>query len=336
MSFVSIGDLSGSLRLQYLNAALRAKGNRLGQEMTTGRAADLTKKSGGALDLIGSLTRSLKMLDTYKIAVTEQASLGHGLQNALQSLQNGVGDLGARLSAGTLGATAISTKSEANSALAGFTTAISALNTTIAGRSLFAGNAFDRPAVVSAAKILDDLRAATAGAKTAGQVEMVVASYFDNPQGGYMSAAYLGSQKTAGPTSVSDTASIEFSVTAARPEIRNILKGLATAALVTRSVFQSDEKLQADVLKSAGKTILASTEGVIQLRATIGGQQARLDKIQSANAARKTGLRLEVNALTSVDPYETATQLQQVQTNLEALYLATSKLSQLTLTRFLR
>lgn len=336
MSFISIGDLSSSMRLRFLNADIKNSIGQLGSELSSGTASDLSKHLGGDLDRLGSINRSLKMVEAYRIWHSEMVSRGVGLQTSLENVQSAIEQTGASTISAANTVTAASLDSAANAALEKFQTVVSSLNSQTGGRSLFSGQAYKSPALVSVADMLDDLETLAVGATTANQVELIILDYFVSTGGGFETSAYLGSTTDPGPVRVSETESAGFSVSANSDEIRASLVGLAEAALLSRGVLSGDLLEQAELLKSAGQSMLSATDGLTTLRAEIGGVEERLTFVGTTLSAQKTALELTLGDMTSIDLYETATRLQNAETSLEALYIATSRLSQLSLSKYLR
>jgi len=336
MNFTSIGDLSNSLRFRYLDNTLKLRANRLGLEVATGKAADITRRVNGRLDSLAQLQHSAKMLKIYRLSGIEMATQGEGMQAALGSIQTSSEKLGQILAVPRGPATAISNSASAGAALSDLRSAVGALNTQVAGRSLFSGVASEKPAVKPADDILDDLVVATASAVTLSDVKTAIDSYFDDPAGGYATSAYLGSTVSNSKVDISDSESVVFSPKASDTKIRNILKGMAAAALVTRGVLAAQPSAQAQLLNDAGKALLSANDGLTSLRASIGAVQERIDLARVSGGARATRVKLSISNLVSIDGYEAATQFQATQSSLEALYITTSRLSQLSLTKYLR
>ncbi len=337
MSFSSIGDLSSSLALRAINNDLKVRQARLSSELASGRVSDLAAQSGGDFGPLGASERWLAMAETYRFTAQEIALRGQALQAALEVVGNQVGEVaGQVLTAGKSGLRP-QIDLAGKAALAGFASVVSALNTRLEGRSLFAGDATRDNAVIPARAILDDLQSRVSGAMDKGQVEQIVKSYFQDPAGGFEATGYQGSPLAGGQTRISENTVVSFDVTALSPEIRDALEGLALASLTTRDVPALNSlTARRDVLLQSSNILLKAGDGITARRAEIGTVQARIDVVQARNAARKTAVETARNALLSADPYETATRLQGIENNLQALYLVTSRLSRMSLVRFLR
>lgn len=336
MRFVSIGDLSGSFRLRYLNANLNRMASNLGSELASGRSQDVAKKLNGAVDQLGSLERSIRMISAYATIAQELESRGAALQNSLQNVTAVAQNTGERMLLAANSSTPTATRTAANLALEGLSSIIGSLNTHVAGQSLFAGQNTDGPALKSATQILDDLETIVAGETDTNQIRALVGDYFHATGGGFETSAFLGTQQSPQKVHISKTDKAGFDVTAAEPALRDTMEGLAIAALLTRGVLDADPAGRSDILSFAGEKLLTAKLGVVTIQAEIGGMEDRIARVQVANAAQQTGLKLMRNDMTLVDSYETASGMQAVEAQLEALYIATSRLSQLSLTKYIR
>ena len=72
------------------------------------------------------------------------------------------------------------------------------------------------------------------------------------------------------------------------------------------------------------------------MRADVGAVQERISETRGRNESNQSVLRIARNAVVSADPYETATRLELVQSQLEALYTITARNRQISLVNFLR
>jgi len=336
MSFLSIGDLSGSLRLRYMNADLKRNANRLTAELASGKTSDVAAKLKGGLDRLGAVSRSAKMIDIYQMAGSELLTRASGLQSALQSVQQITQSSGVKLLAAGTTPTDVEISASSSAAIDGLKSVIGTLNMRLAGRSLFAGRTTDGPALVSADTMISDLQTLTASATTAAQVASLVDTYFNQPGAGFDSSAYLGSQISTGPTRISETETAEIPTSAREPELRRSMQGLAMSALLSRGILANSTSERGNLMKRSGEMLISATDGVIGLQARIGGSQQRIETVLTTNTARKSGLQVIIGQMTGADGYQTATDLKAVETHLEALYISTTRLSRLSLVNYLR
>jgi len=336
MVTANISDLSASFRMRNLNADLQRRSVTLGMELASGQVADISKKINGRLDQLGALNRSVKMKSSYETATTELQNRATVLQSSLSIMQNITESTGVKLLSAATTPTDLAINATSAAAAEGFKTIVGSLNTQLSGRSLYAGTAFDAQAVQPASDILDSLVALTAGATTSTEVIQAVDTYFNQPGGGFEMSGYLGSATSPDPVRISDSEKASIPVTAKDTRLRKTLQSLALASLLNRGVFSGSNTMRAEILKQAGNEVITATGGLISLRAEIGGKQERLDIVATENQAGKVSLKKMLDGMTRADGYETATEFKAVQMRLEALYISTSRLSQLSLVKFLR
>lgn len=212
---------------------------------------------------------------------------------------------------------------------------VSTLNTSSAGRSIFSGAATERPALSNADEILNDLRAAIAGNTTLHDVETAVEQWFDDTNG-FRAAAYTGSDSSIQPFQLAEDEQVAIDLKADDQVFRDLLKGVALAAVAADGVFGLSVESQRELLEHAGTRLLTAKEALTAMQGDIGASEARIDTIGARNAARDTSLQLAKGALLRADPYETATQLEAVQFQLQSLYTITARMSDLSLVNFIR
>lgn len=336
MNFTSIGDLAGSFQLRTMNGRLRQRANTLGAELASGRANDVAAKLGGGTDRLATVSRSIKVLKTLQNNVSEVQTKASGLQSALSIIQTATKTTSAQFLAAAAPASDTAIRAAGATAEEALTTTVNSMNTQWAGRSLFSGQATDSPAVISGPDMLNELQTLSAGATTAAQVVTIVDTYFNAPTGGFETSAYKGSTQGSGPVRISESSTANLSVTALDPAIRSTLKGFALGALVSRGVLSSDLSERSALLKSAGESTLTANDQIVGLQADVGAVESRIETVHVSNVATLSRLEVSVNDMTKVDSYRTASALRATENSLEALYISTSRLSQLSLVRYLK
>lgn len=335
MSFSSIGDLSASFQMRYFNASLRRQANQLGMQLATGTHADVAKINNGDLSGLSAMSRTYEMITSYRHAGAEMETRADVMQNALQVMQSLSDEAAPAFQAAATSASNPTLASNASAAESHLATVIGALNTRIAGQYLFAGQAFDRAPVIDMETMLTSLQALTASATSAADVNSIVSAYFGD-SGGYETGGYNGSPMPAGAVRISDSESVGIEVTAFDGEFRDLLQGFANAALINRGVLGDSMSEQAKLMANSSAALSRATPALVATQSEIGSLQERIEAIQVRTQSQASAVQIMLNEMTQVDPYETATALQAVEGQLEALYISTSRLSQLTLTRYLR
>lgn len=338
MNSVSLGDLAQAQFLRRSSAASEQRLVRLTEELSSGRRADLAAASGGDYKLLSGIERSLGILASYKTATDEAALIGTGVQTALATVQGLSEDAGnAFVSAGTLGTGAV-VDSAATTARQQLDAAVSALNANIGDRYLFSGAATDQRPLAGSDAILSALRTATAGLTSASSTLTAVRDWFDAPAGGggFRDLAYGGTDAAGGPIPIGEGEGASFAVTAASPEIRRAIEGLALGALVAEGALAGDIPGRAQVLRHAGETLLSTGTTLSELRGQVGSVEAAIESAATRNQAEATALDIARNRIVAADPYETASALEEARGQLELIYTLTARLANMSLLEYLR
>jgi flagellar hook-associated protein 3 FlgL len=335
MSFTTIGDLSQSFQLRRDNARLKEDMQRLTTELSTGRTADLREATRGDLRPLASLERSVSLLATFRTSNAEAALFAEVAQAALADVEAGAGTLSATALLARTSAVPVQIDAVGREAAQQFEAAVARLNVQAAGRTVFAGLATDGPALRPGAEILDALETAVAGATTAADVASALDAWFA-PGGDYETLAYTGSAQPLRPLRVAAGESVDLSVTALDPAIRDTLRGMAMAALLDRGVLAGDVAERAALAGVSGEALVSARDGLVNLRAVVGDSEAAIERARVRNEAELSAADLARAALVEADPFRAAAELQAVQGQLETLYAMTARLSRLSLTSFLR
>lgn len=334
MTPTSIGDLATSTSLRRQSGALRREIDRLSQQLASGQldAQHLRKKRQAAYlaDLATSLTRvrqyASTSAETRLVADTMQASLEHlGARSSNLSAVLLSASLGAGSATGSQGS------DQAAEILPGM---IDALNVSVAGRSLFAGTAWDTSPLATADDLLNGLRAAIAGQATVNDIRSAAIDWFDNPAG-FDATIYGGSASGAGSLRISETRSVALDLRADDASLKVLLRETALAALAEDPALALSPDVSVELRATAGVELAAAQDGLIDLQSSVGRAQSSLEEADVENSAARLGIESARTALLSADPFEAATGLELAQTQLQALYSVTSRTANLRLVNFL-
>jgi len=331
---VSFGDLAQSYLMKAQTSRLKGETGRITQELASGRLSDVAKSLSGDLGRLSALTRSQDLASGYVTAAQEGAFRASALQRTLGVLSESAQSLAPDLLSATLNGGSAALSLLASRGADRFDAALSALNTSVAGRNLFSGTAVGSTAVAPANTILTALRAEIVGATTPDEVFTRISAWFDAPAG-FQTLAYGGGPPVT-DLAVSPDDTAWLGVTANDPAVREALKGFAAAALINDpgvSLVPSDMRVFA---RLAGESLIGGNDALIALSARVGMSEQRIDTALSRNAAEKLTLEMATAELVQSDPFILATELEAVQTNLETLFAVTARLSRLSLTDFMR
>ncbi len=336
MSLTTFGDAAQFLLLRRDSAQIREDMTRLTVELASGRHADIGRALGGDFSALADITRSLRLNESFTSSVTDAAFAAEGRQSVLERLSVEIDEYGPEL----LSVTGAGSPADLQRRLANgterFETAVSALNTNLAGRSLFSADALDQTPLISGSEIMVELRTLVSGATDAATVEANVASWFQDAAGGYETLAWQGGDGQPPAVLLAEGQSTNTGITALDPAIREALTGLAIAALASEKAAPLAESEQRALVTGAAQRMISANGGIIELRANLGASEARIENARVAAQSARSSLEIEYGRLTSADPYRTATELEAVTTQLESLYILTARMSRLSLTEYLR
>lgn len=324
-SIGSIGPgLAATLSLEIQD--LREQVTRASKEAATGRYADLTLQLDGR---IGKGMLAQKAVDDINVQ-REQLVVREGrldiAQRSLDTIQDFSIGLDARMF-DALGTDNLSVQTAiARDATNALETAFLNLNARFGDRYLFSGDATATPAVGEVSDLLADLQGLVATSATAADFNAAVDTYFNDPAGGWQTNIYNGTA----------TASDPDAILAIDPGITELIKGLAMMTFAgpgSSLPYPGDNQ---EVMLEAANTVSSGLSSFTNMRADLGVVQGRIATQQNQLEIEETVVTRTFNQLTARDQYEAAAELQELETNLEASYLLTARLNELSLLNFIR
>lgn len=335
MPFMSVGDMAQSLLFSRQGYALKTAKQTLSTEATTGLVSDQTARLKGNFVPIAGIEASLGQLEAFRSVTSETLVIANVMQTALGTISEQASTLGSAMLAGATSPSALQIDALGRDAAHRLDTAMSALNTRVGARSLFAGQMTDRSAVTGTDAMMTAIEAAVSasGAVSSGDVEAVVNAWFDDPAG-FVATTYQGGE-AVGPVPVGTDQSAQIDVTAKDPAIIDTLKGLALGALLSRGVLAGSDGARADLARRAGERLAGVASPLAELGARLGSTEAAIQNAATRNDAEKEVLQSARLNLLSVDPYETAAKFQETQSQLQTLYSLTARTARLRLVDFL-
>lgn len=336
MNLTTLGDLSHSFALRQRQFDLKTESQKLQMELTTGLAADTRSHLQGDYAHLNDIERSLKMLESYRFAITESDTTTLAMQSSLGVIQDVTVELSSALFLAAQPGGQQGLKSASAQAEQSFATIVGQLNTNAANRSLFAGASFDTSALAPASELMSGLRAAVAGETTLTGVQSALDAWFDTPGGDFETLGYVGSTVDGTPLQLSEDVRVGLSIRADDPIFRESLKSVAMAALAGDQTLGFSQDLQVVMVNQAGSALLELQPELTDTIAGLGLVQSQIEQSRTRNESAALALEVSRNALLSVDPFESATRLEQVQTQIETLYAVTVRASRLTMLDFMR
>lgn len=335
MNLHSIGDMAQAFALRRQTVDLKQQMDRLTVELSSGQAADITRHLSGNLLHLADVEHELTLQDSHRTAAREAAVDAGTMQSSLGFIQSLSSDLAnSAITVGfASGGVPLSTLStEAKGTLGSI---IGALNTDVAGRALFSGSEIDRTSLAPADQVLAEVRSAVGGATSATAVLSALDTFFDTPGGAFETSIYQGGTSDLSSYQLGAGESVALDIRADDPVLRNLLKQTVLAALVDDPGLALGTDDRRALARSASEALLTQQDGLSTLRADLGVAEARIDQSSTRIGAEITSLQIARNDLVSIDVFETAGDLEQVQFQLETLYTLTARASRLNLVNFL-
>lgn len=331
------GDLMRQMVLRRQTADVRAALDERVAEIGSGRKADLPGALKGDFSMLASVERDLRALSAFDTSATELGTRATTTQTVLGQMQTLMEDIAPRLLQAPSTGLASFSEGLAVDARQRLDAMVSALNTTLGGRTLFAGADTLGPALAPADEMFAAIEAAVAASGAVEPVDIVaqVDAWFA-PGGGFEAMGYLGSADPIAPQDVGSSRRLGLSVKADDERLRSVLAGMAMAALADRPPLDGRPEAQAELSERAGERLFQATTGLTALRSEVGLVEAELDAVVTANAAEETALRTTRSALVDADIYESASRLEEIQNQLQILYSITARTARLNLVSYLR
>lgn len=336
MSMTSIGDMRQHFLNLRHNTTLKERLATLAQELTTGQAADLTAHLGHDQARLVDIDRQLALAEAQDRATSETGQLLAHMQVALSSIDDLRGQAAAPLLQITTDTPQAQRADAADEARLAFEGAVQALNTRFGDRAAFAGTQVGVSPLAPATDMLADILASMSAVTDAAGVIAALDLWFDDPGGGFATMAYQGSVTDNLVRPLGQGRVTEIDARADDPALKSVLKAAAMGAIATDSSLTLSNDDRAALLRTSGEALMTSAAGLTSVQAGIGYAEARVEQAAIRNSASQSALTILRNDLVSADPYQTATELEQVQLQLETHYTLTARLSRLSLTEYLR
>ena len=333
MTSMSYGDLAHSYLLRRQNVTTKAEMQLLQDEVVTGQSRDITARVRGDVVPITGLDASLSRLEGYQTLAREQLLVMGAMQTALDTVHELSSNLAEFLVGVSTGVSETRISAAANTARSNLETVVSALNTRFGDRSIFAGTATSSPAVASASTLLDGAELAVAGYTSGADIEAALAAWFDSPTG-FAATIYQGGAPLA-PVTVAAGEEAHMDITALDPAIKVTLKGITMAALLDRGLMAGQTNVRQDIANRAGLSLMQTNTDRAYLTGQLGAVEAQVQSAAARNSAEATSLKIVRNEITTVDPYEAASKLQETQGQLEKIYTLTARMTRLSLMDYL-
>lgn len=334
--------------LQQSVTRLRAEITDRTKELSTGRHSDVGLWLGSRSGLLVSLSTERTTLQSMTATNGIIAGRLDTTQSKLESLQTSAQDmLNSLLASNASEAHAGTIRSAGESHLASL---ISELNSTLGGDFLFAGldtgtePIADYYAASSSSKQAVDAAFSGAfgftqsspsvscisGASMQAFLDTQFSALFQEPS---WSIAWSSASDQARSDRISPTSTQKTSVSANEPAFRQLAQTYTMLADLGTQTLGADA--YAAVVDTAGDLLRSAIEGLTDLRAEVGSVQSAIGDANEQMSLQSDLLTTQIGDLENVDIYEVTSRLAELQTRLEASYLLTARLRDLSLVHYL-
>ncbi|MGE0409577.1 MAG: flagellin [Amphiplicatus sp.] len=335
MATNGVPDILSHARMSRVVSGVKAEADRTRTEAVTGRYEDATKAVKGDIGGAHLLKKAIEDAQSYQRNLSVADHRAQITQNVLGMLTTE----SSRIAASAYGALGMGDDAAlatlADEARGALYTIFGALNTTDGGRALFAGDEPGATPLGSVETLLADVEAIISGAADANAAETALDAYFNDPAGGFATAIYRGGANDAPAVEIAPGVRINASVKADNQAIKDVIRGFAVLANFAASPGGSTAERDNIAARAAERTLTAE-KNVVALRADLGVSESRIAAAKDRHAAEEDVLTSLYNQKVARDPYEAASALQLLESQLEAAYLVTSRLARLTIADYLR
>jgi len=322
-------ELARMKMLQRLAIETRNKLDTAGEEMTSGLNSSRYEATGGNLTRLFALERSLDRNGVFTATISLTETRLDVMQTALGNILSPIEDLSVDMSAAVGIGDQAAALTHARTARQAFANTVSSLNSQVAGQSLFAGTATDRPALANADAMLADLDTLAQGSATAADAIAAIDAYFAKPAGAFYTTGYTGSADDLTPVDIGEGTRLDYGVRADQDELVAVLRSQAMAAVVAGGAFNGDADAQMALIGEAAASMLSAKEGVLDLRSSVGTRQEALETAKAQRTAERETLDLARNTIVATDPLEAASNFDALENQLNTIYTVTARLSSL-------
>ena len=320
---ISSGLMTASLG-QHISE-LRTQIGKTSTEATTGRYEDLTLHLSGRIGKAMLGQKALADISTDREVLNLRASRLSLIQTSLGTVQESSSGIAANMLSAIGGEHETDVGIAARDAKAALSASLSSLNARYGDRFLFAGDATSTLPFSDQSALLADIELIADSATDSADFATQLDGYFTSPTGGWLQNIYQGST----------TASDPESVTADNDAIKSLIRDLAVLAISGPDGPLASLDGYKTLVQETSLSLSSSETQITNLRADLGVYEERNAIEQKTLDTEETVLTASFNDLTARDQYEAATELQSLQTTLEASYLITARLSQLSLLNYL-
>lgn len=336
MPIQGYADLLSFNRQIRTTTDIKARLERVSQEAVTGLRANLTEATNGDVGSAHLLRKALNDIEQSRRINTITESRIDLSAGALRAAREGLNGLDATALIQLSQGNEDSLRVIAESAEANLSGAISSFNARHGSRSLLSGDTTNVPPFNGIDTLLSDVSAILSSSTDATVINAALDTYFNDPAGGFETNIYQGSDNPAPPLRLSDGQLLDIDIRGNNQAIKDTLRGLAVLATALDSGLDPQGSDFHEVYSAGASRLSTGIAGLIDEEANLGIHAETITRLNNKNDFESLTLTATFQKLVGRDQFEAATELQQLQIQLESAFVITGRLANLSLTNFLR
>ncbi len=355
-----VSSYSGATQMEALIQTMTSRLNQVANEIASGQKTNPAGSMGTSAALLYQLhaqsdqetvlqttiNLASQRLDTVQTVMSSVGSIAHSISNAGLEIQS--------QSAGTLSDASVN--SLAQQAQSAMQQALGQLNTTYAGSALFAGDSATSPMLAAGAAggpsatinaVLNAAVSANGGNPLtstdvpnllggANGLDSVFNNTNTNPAQNFNGAFYVGGTSSR-PTTVliGTNQTLQYTTQGNQPAFRDMFKGLAMLSMAGAPSSQLDNSAK-NALVTQGLQVLSGAQNELtQMQGSLGNTQAQMQNAISLQQSAALATQQQIAGYEQADTAHDATDVTALQTQLQAAYELTARISQLSLTHYM-
>lgn len=335
MNVTGYPDLLSYSRLRAATADIKARLDVTSQEVVTGLKADVTTATQGRVGeahLLQKAQNDLTHAENLNVLSHSRLTMISGAINGARTLLDNIDTRAiiALNSANPANIDAISTEAKDSLDMI-----MSVMNTKHGERYLMSGDQTNIAPFEGANQLLSNVTDILSTAPNTSSATIALDAYFA-PGGQFDTDIYHGSDDAAPRLPLGNGAALEVDIRGNTDAIKQVLRGLAIMATAQDSPLAMQDTEFEALYSIAAADVALGNSGLISLETELGIHLNTIDQAQEQNIAESSAIALSLQNLLGRDQYEAAAELQTLETQLQASYTVTARLSDLTLTSFLR
>ncbi len=329
-------DLLTSIQMKSRQSLLKSQLAVASLELSSGEKGSAAISASGEISQLFGIEQKLETLNADVEILKVAGGKANLVQLGLEKISEGLTSFAEKGFSILPTANAGSIAKVARYAKEALAVSMSALNVKFGRHAVFAGAAVAENAVAPVDALLADISSIVAGASDATSVIAQIDTYFMSSGGGFETNIYRGAPQAAPPSVLMDGQAYETSLRADSDETREALRSLALGFAAGSPSGSLGLIARSRLLEEASIAAVQANKDIVDVRGGIGSTEEAIEQSMAFTRSLKVSTELERSNIRSVEPFEVATRIEALQLQLESVYTLTSRLADLSLTKYLR